>query len=321
MTDIEQNYSEMIERFLLYQAAERGLSLNYQRSLEQSLKHFAQWNSGQLRDLSQLEAHDLRDYLRGLRLAGLSDATCRLRVAHLRGFFRFLKARHFLPANPAALLRAGKQVATLPKTLGQGEVAALLESISPEDIPFGARDRAILEVLYSSGLRVSELVSLRGSQIDMEEHFLRVSGKGGKSRYIPLGAAARKALAHYMKHARPKLLPESFERRDKAHDVVFLSQRGRGLTRERIRQIIKTRALQAGITSDVFPHIMRHSFATHLLENGADLRVIQDMLGHADLSTTQIYTHVEEKRLRQLHQSFHPRGKMRQSGISPEDEG
>lgn len=318
MSGIEQTYSEMIECFLLYQAAERGLSLNYQRSLEQSLRHFAQWNCAQHRVLLELEAHDLRDYLHALRSGGLADASCRLRVVHLRGFFRFLKARRYLSSNPAALLRAGKVPASLPKTLGEQEVARLLESIAPEDIPFGARDRAILEMLYSSGLRVSELVSLRSSQIDMEEQFLRVTGKGGKSRYIPLGAAARKSLAHYMKHARPKLLRESFERRDKAHDVVFLSQRGTGLTRERIRQIIKLRARQAGISSDVFPHIMRHSFATHLLENGADLRVIQDMLGHADLATTQIYTHVEEKRLRHLHRSFHPRGRMPQRDASPE---
>lgn len=318
MTGIEQTYSEMIECFLLYQAAERGLSINYQRSLEQSLKHFTQWNCAQARDIAQLDALDLRDYLHSLRSGGFADASCRLRVVHLRGFFRFLKARRFLPSNPAALLRGGKVPATLPKTLGQQEVRKLLESISPDDIPFGSRDRAILEMLYSSGLRVSELVSLRSSQIDMEEQFLRVTGKGGKSRYIPLGAAARKSLEHYMKHARPKLLRESFERRDKAHDVVFLSQRGTGLTRERIRQIIKSRALLAGISSDVFPHIMRHSFATHLLENGADLRVIQDMLGHADLATTQVYTHVEEKRLRQIHQSFHPRGRMSQRDISPE---
>lgn len=213
-----------------------------------------------------------------------------------------------LPENPAALLVAGGIRRSIPETLSADHVNRLLESIDPTDVPFGARDRAMLEMLYGSGLRVSELVALRAEQIDWEEMFLRITGKGGKTRYVPLGRVAADALRRYLGEGRPKLC-----RAGRRAAALFLSNRGTQLTRERIRQIIKTRAAAAGLPENVYPHIMRHSFATHLLENGADLRVIQDMLGHSDLATTQIYTHVEQKRLVNLHRNFHPRGKSRKA--------
>ena len=192
----------------------------------------------------------------------------------------------------------------IPETLDAPAIQRMLEGIDPADIPYGARDRAILEMLYGSGLRVSELISLRADRIDWEEGFLRITGKGNKTRYVPLGDMAAKALRHYVREARHRLLKST-----RRVPELFLSNRGEALTRERIRQIIRKRAAEAGLEEHVYPHIMRHSFATHLLENGADLRVIQDMLGHADLATTQIYTHVERKRLISLHRNFHPRGK------------
>ena len=299
-------YAALIERFLLYLAAERGLSANYRLSIHRSLSRFAAWCHERALAPEALTEEHLASYQRELRSSGAAAASCRVAVVHLRIFFKYLASRKTIARNPAELLRAGKATQQLPETLSADTVRQLLESISPAEVPFGTRDRAILELLYSSGLRVSELVSLRPDHIDWEDNFLRVTGKGSKTRYVPLGGLAAKALKSYMQKARPLLLGE---RRGVNSQAVFLSNRGHMLTRERIRQIIKERALLAGLSDKVYPHIMRHSFATHLLENGADLRVIQDMLGHSNLATTQIYTHVEQKRLVSLHRHFHPRGR------------
>ncbi len=299
-------YAALIERFLLYLAAERGLSANYRLSIHRSLSRFAAWCHERALAPEALTEEHLASYQRELRGSGAAAASCRVAVVHLRIFFKYLTSRKTIARNPAELLRSGKATQQLPETLSADTVRQLLESISPAEVPFGTRDRAILELLYSSGLRVSELVSLRPDHIDWEDNFLRVTGKGSKTRYVPLGGMAAKALKSYMQKARPLLLGE---RRGVNSQAVFLSNRGRMLTRERIRQIIKERALLAGLSDKVYPHIMRHSFATHLLENGADLRVIQDMLGHSNLATTQIYTHVEQKRLVSLHRHFHPRGR------------
>lgn len=299
-------YAALIERFLLYLAAERGLSANYRLSIHRSLSRFAAWCHERALAPEALTEEHLASYQRELRSSGAAAASCRVAVVHLRIFFKYLASRKTIARNPAELLRSGKAAQQLPETLSADTVRQLLESISPAEVPFGTRDRAILELLYSSGLRVSELVSLRPDHIDWEDNFLRVTGKGSKTRYVPLGGMAAKALKSYMQKARPLLLGE---RRGVNSQAVFLSNRGRMLTRERIRQIIKERALLAGLSDKVYPHIMRHSFATHLLENGADLRVIQDMLGHSNLATTQIYTHVEQKRLVSLHRHFHPRGR------------
>lgn len=298
-------YPALIDRFLLFLAAERGLSVNYRLSVQRTLERFADWSAEHGYNPEAVNEALLANYHRWLRgECGLAASSCRVSMVHLRQFFRFLAREKVLPTNPAALLECGRAGRPLPETLGAEAVNTLLQSINPADLPYGARDRAILEILYSSGLRVSELVNLRSEHVDWEENFLRITGKGKKTRYVPLGGVAAKALRCYLEHARPKLL-----RNGRRADVLFLSNRGERLTRDRIRQIIKERARAAGLPENVYPHIMRHSFATHLLENGADLRVIQDMLGHASLSTTQVYTHVDSKRLVSLHQTFHPRGK------------
>lgn len=294
------------EQFLLYLAAERGLSTNYRLSVRQSLTHFGHWLKARGISLPQVRDAHLLDYHHDLLAEGHAASGSRVMMVHLRIFFRYLTSRGILPQNPAELVHGGRAGMQVPQTLTGATVARLLESIPPHELPYGARDRALLEMLYGSGLRVSELTALRPEHVDWDEGFVRVTGKGGKTRYVPLGGEAARALHHYRQHARPMLLREGRP----LPKELFLSKLGGALTRERIRQIIKTRARQAGIEENVFPHIMRHSFATHLLENGADLRVIQDMLGHADLSTTQIYTHVEQKRLIKLHQAFHPRGKI-----------
>jgi integrase/recombinase XerD len=302
-------YPGLIDHFLRFLAAERGLSQNYRISVQQSMERFADWCAERNHSPADITEPLLAEYHRWLRTERrLAASSCRIAMVHLRQFFRFLTREKILSRNPAALLECGKTGRQLPETLGAEAINTLLQSIDPADIPYGARDRAILEMLYSSGLRVSELVNLRAEQIDWEENFLRITGKGNKTRYVPLGGVAAKALRSYLQHARHKLM-----RNGRRADSLFLSNRGTKLTRDRIRQIIKERALAAGIPENVYPHIMRHSFATHLLENGADLRVIQDMLGHASLATTQIYTHVDSKRLVSLHQTFHPRGKKNES--------
>lgn len=296
----------LIDRFLLYLAAERGLSVNYRLSVQRTLERFADWCAEHGHEPAAVDEPLLAAYHRWLRgECALAASSCRVAMVHLRQFFRFLAREKEIPINPAALLECGKGGNRLPETLRADEVNTLLQSINPTDLPYGARDRAILEMIYGSGLRVSELVNLRADQVDWEENFLRITGKGNKTRYVPLGGVAARALRSYLEHARPKLLRNG----RRASNTLFLSNRGEKLTRDRILQIIKERARAAGLPENVYPHILRHSFATHLLENGADLRVIQDMLGHASLSTTQVYTHVDQKRLVSLHQTFHPRGR------------
>jgi len=202
--------------------------------------------------------------------------------------------------DPAEPLLAPRPDKALPETLHTHEVSNLLESIDPTQA-LGRRDKAILEVFYSSGLRLSELCGLRLEMIDFEEGFLRVTGKGNKTRVVRIGRRAMDAAQDYLKNERPTLV----KRRTSSH--LFLSVRGGPLSPDRIRQIVKTRASEAGIEQNIYPHLLRHSFATHLLEGGADLRIIQELLGHADIATTQIYTHVDRQRLKSIHKQFHPR--------------
>jgi len=296
----------LTERFLLYLAAECGLSVNYRESVRRSLARFTEWCRSRELTPQHITEPLLAEYRRLLHEEGLAFSSCRIAMVHLRRFFRYLNSGGVIEQNPAALVKGGAVRRAIPETLAAESVAKMLDATDADDIPYGARDRAILEMLYGSGLRVSELVRLRADQISWEEKFLRITGKGGKTRYVPMGTMAAKTLQNYVQQAR-----HVFAREGHRVPELFLSNRGESLTRERIRQIIRKRAAAAGLNEHVYPHIMRHSFATHLLENGADLRVIQDMLGHADLATTQIYTHVEAKRLVGLHRNFHPRGRKR----------
>ena len=232
---------------------------------------------------------------------GLATASIRLLVIALKIFYRHLESRGRVSKNQADALLAPKVSRYLPETLNEIEAAQLIESISLER-PLGLRDRAMLEMLYASGLRVSELVNARLEHLNLDDGFIRVTGKGNKTRLVPVGGAAREAVAAYLEKERPKMV--------KSHtsSEVFLSIRGKSLTTVRIWQICKKRAQEAGLEISVYPHLLRHSFATHLLSNGADLRIIQELLGHADIATTQVYTHVDNQRLKSVHQKFHPRG-------------
>ncbi|MDD5350066.1 MAG: tyrosine recombinase XerD [Chthoniobacteraceae bacterium] len=284
-------------------ATERGLSDNYQLSTRRSLEAFAAWLA-QARDIhtpGQVARAHITEYLGVCKEKGLAAASIKLVVVALKIFFRFLHLRKELPHDVAELLPLPRVERFLPETLNEAEVERLLESI-PTDQPLGLRDRAMVELLYASGLRISELVNARLEHLFLEEKIIRVTGKGNKTRLVPVGGKACAALAAYLERERPRYVKR------RTGSELFLSVRGGKLTTVRCWQIIKARAKFAGLEENVYPHLLRHSFATHLLANGADLRLIQEMLGHADISTTQVYTHVDSSRLKAVHRKFHPRG-------------
>jgi integrase/recombinase XerD len=293
--------SDEIEQFLIHLATERGLSTNYQLIVQRSLETFAEWASREELVLKSMEPGHITDFLAFRKRSGLQASSVRLDAVAIRIFFRFLVSRHGWPQNPAETLALPRPEHHLPETLNPGDVRRLIESVGPGD-PQGLRDRAMLELLYASGLRVSELCSARLENLDLDSGFIRVTGKGNKTRLIPVGAPAITALKSYLESARPELVGP------KSGAEIFLSVRGKKLTPQRIWQLMKQYAARAGLDINVFPHLMRHSFATHLLGGGADLRIIQELLGHADISTTQIYTHVEKSGLKAVLKKFHPRG-------------
>jgi integrase/recombinase XerD len=310
-----------IEDFILYLATERGLSENYQLSTRLSLEGFAFW----LERRTTLDAREeksapeeeppavaispesvthqqISDYLAHKKQLGLSASSIKLVVVALKIFFRWLHARKRIPRDIAEVLPLPRTERFLPETMNELQVDHLLAGI-PVDAPRGLRDRALLEMLYASGLRVSELVNARLENLDLDARIIRVTGKGNKMRLVPVGQKACDAVRAYLEKERPEMVGK------KTGSEVFLSVRGTKLTTVRIWQIVKACAKNAGLDINVYPHLLRHSFATHLLSNGADLRIIQEMLGHADISTTQIYTHVDQQRLKAVHHRFHPRAK------------
>jgi integrase/recombinase XerD len=290
-----------IDDFIKFLAIERGLSDAYQLSVRQTLQSLSNWMHERKLGLTEIGTDELSQFLNYRKSEGLAASSRRLATVHLKIFFRWIAAKGDIGMDPAEPLQAAKPERKLPSTLSAREIRNWLESISPEH-PLGRRDKAILELFYSSGLRLAELSAARLEWLDTEEGFLRVSGKGKKTRLVRVGRDAIAAIKDYLNYERRDLIKP----RSSSH--IFLSVRGRELTPERIRQIVKRRAALAGIDSKVYPHLLRHSFATHLLEGGADLRVIQELLGHADIATTQIYTHVSTKGLKDTHRKFHPRG-------------
>ena len=292
-----------LDSFILYLATERGLSDNYQLSVRTSLEGFAEWvgDNQKIDDAAKVKLKDLTDYLAQRKGDGLSASSIRLIAMAMKIFFRWLQSRGYVKRDEADAIILPRAEGYLPETLNEPQVVSLLESIG-KDAPLDLRDRAMLEMLYACGLRASELTGARLENLDLDEGFIRVTGKGNKTRIVPVGKGALDAMDAYMRNGRPKLVSK------KTSSEIFLSIRGSKLTTQRIWQIIKERAQKAGLNQNVYPHLLRHSFATHLLGNGADLRVIQELLGHADISTTQVYTHVDEKRLKSVHKKFHPRG-------------
>lgn len=292
-----------IDGFIIHLAAERGLSDNYQLSTRISLETFSEWLSRakQITDVKKVTVREIGDYLAVRKRGGLSAASIKLIVVAMKIFFRFLLARKKIGKDIADLLPLPRIERYLPETLNELAVEKLLDGARPND-PLGLRARAMAELLYASGLRISELTNARLENLNLEEGIIRVTGKGNKIRLVPVGKKAREAIAAYLERERPELV------RKRTGSEIFLSVRGGKLTTARVWQIIKAMAKRAGLSANVYPHLLRHSFATHLLANGADLRVIQEMLGHSDISTTQIYTHVDNARLKAAHHKFHPRG-------------
>jgi integrase/recombinase XerD len=293
---------EAIDAFLLYVATERGLSTNYQLSTRASLEGFQRWAAGRGVDsVARVTSSLLSEFLISEKKRGLSATSIKLEAVALRIFFRFLTARARIPSDPAEKLPLPRLPQTLPQPLSQHQITELVGAPAG-DSPLEVRDRALLELLYACGLRIAEACGVRLENLDKEGGVIRVTGKGNKTRLIPVGRAALDALKTYLSSARPKLVSP------KSGGEIFLSVRGHALTPARIWQLVRHYAKIAGIEESIHPHQLRHSFATHLLAGGADLRIIQEMLGHASIATTQIYTHVDRGQLKSVHKKFHPRG-------------
>jgi integrase/recombinase XerD len=292
-----------IEDFIMHLATERGLSDNYQLSTRRSLELFCGWaeKAKNLTDPRAVTLAELQEFLAHRKRAGLAAASIKLEVVALKIFFRWLAARARILRDPAEVLPLPRIERFLPETLNEADVEKLLAAPDTTQ-PLGLRDKAMLELLYASGLRASELVGARLENIDLDHRVIRVTGKGNKTRLVPVGTKAIEAIQTYLNKERPELVTK----RTGSH--IFLTHHGKGMTSARLWQIVKGHAARAGLDQRVYPHLMRHSFATHLLGGGADLRIIQELLGHADISTTQIYTHVEHSRLKSIHRKFHPRG-------------
>ena len=291
----------LINEFLQELWLQHGLSENTRQAYGYDLSQFALWLEQAELSLLQVQRTHVLDYLAWRLNAGYKARSTARFISTLRRFYRSLLERRLISEDPSQLVDLPRLGRSLPDSLSEDEVDALLEA--PDlDESLGLRDRAMLEVLYATGLRVSELVALRLDEISLRQGVLRVVGKGNKERLVPMGEQAVDWLEDYFAHGRPVLL------NGKPSDVVFPSLRAQQMTRQTFWHRIKQHARTAGIVKPLSPHTLRHAFATHLLNNGADLRVVQMLLGHSDLSTTQIYTHVAQARLQQLHAQHHPRG-------------
>ncbi len=298
---MKESLSGDIDGFLNMLIVEKGLSPNtieaYSRDLSRLAafllrRGVATWRSA--------EALHFRSYVSSLRSRGLSDRSIARNIVALRQFYRFMEREGRVSENPVPAFFARPAALKLPQTLGREDVQRLLHQ--PElKTPLGIRDRAMLELLYATGARVSEMVSLQIYQLNLEGDYVTVKGKGSKVRMVPFGKWAREALLRYLTEVRPRFL------KGRASSFLFLTRSGKPMTRQAFWKLIRRASLAAGIEKRVTPHTLRHSFATHLLEGGADLRSVQSMLGHSDISTTQIYTHVTHTRLKEVHRKYHPR--------------
>lgn len=288
----------LVEEFISYLFIERGLAENTLEAYRRDINSFL--TISKTKDIKAITRDELSLYLVYLKKENRAASTVARHVAALKTFFKYLYQEGYIKENPVADLERPKQDKKLPQFLSIAEVDKLLNG--PDlNTPFGIRDKAMLEVLYATGVRVSELISLGINNINLEIGFVRCMGKGSKERIIPLGSQAVESLNTYLSWGRNKLLKNPREQ------ILFLNQHGRGLTRQGFWKILKGYTTKLGIEKEISPHMLRHSFATHLLENGADLRAVQEMLGHADISTTQIYTHITKNKLISAYKKSHPR--------------
>jgi integrase/recombinase XerD len=291
-----------VERFDDFLALEQGASVQTSRAYKLDIARFVSYVSVKgAKSPIDVGARNLREYVYHLKDLGLSAASIRRNISAVRSYFRFLLAEGHVVRDPSERLETPKKWRTLPEVLLVDEVEKLLAAPSLDE-PLAFRDRAMLELAYGAGLRVSEWISLGVRDVMLQDHLVRVFGKGGKERLVPIGRRAIGAIAIYLRELRPKL------EKGEGKGILFLNARGQPLSRMGAWKILRKYVDQVGITKPVSPHTLRHSFATHLLEGGADLRAVQEMLGHVDISTTQIYTHVDREYLRTVHKQFHPRG-------------
>ena len=285
-----------------YLTVELGLSANTRQAYERDLRLFCKTlgfkNSDALVNVSR---EQITGYMTQLKEKGLAAATIARKLAAIKAFYRFMTAEGYMDANPAEVVEAGTKGIKLPRVLSEDEVVRLLNQPDITSAE-GFRDRTMLEVLYATGMRVSELINLTLERVDLNMKYIIAFGKGSKERIVPLGSVAAEFLQQYLEKVRPKLTHA-----DRNTNIVFLAFGGHELTRQRFWQIIRAYGRKANINKALTPHILRHSFATHLLDNGADLRSVQELLGHSDISTTQIYTHLTNKRLRDIYAKAHPR--------------
>ncbi|MBI3713714.1 MAG: site-specific tyrosine recombinase XerD [Burkholderiales bacterium] len=290
-----------IDQFCDYLWLEDGLSKNTLEAYRRDLRLFAEWLlQAKQRELLQAEESDIFAYV-AAKHAHSKATSANRRMTVLKRYYQQVFRQNLIAHNPCTNLKSAKQAQRLPKTLSEAQVEALLAAPDVET-PLGLRDRTMLELLYACGLRVSELVGLKSFELSLNDGILRVTGKGTKTRLVPFGEVAQMWLQRYLEQGRAVILGEQID------DALFVTARGGAMTRQMFWVLIKKYASLAGITSALSPHVLRHAFATHLLNHGADLRVVQLLLGHSDISTTQIYTHVARERLKKLHADHHPRG-------------
>jgi len=292
---------ELIDSFLDYLTVERGLAKNTTIAYRRDLNIYLDFIIGRGHNaLSQISKNDITDFMLFAKEKGISPVSISRRLAAIRMFHRFLARERILKSDPTTLIDSPKLWKKVPDTLSLSEVEALIAQ--PQVRTFqGARDRAILETLYATGMRVSEATGLKAADVNLDIGFLRCIGKGNKERVIPLGKKAIHSIKRYLQFSRPHFL------KNKTSDVLFINRSGTKLSRQSVWKLIKQYAKEAKIKKSIKVHTLRHSFATHLLERGADLRSVQEMLGHSNISTTQIYTHIDKERLKSIHKMFHPR--------------
>lgn len=292
---------ELVDAFLNYLSVERGLSRNTIISYREDIDTYMDFlKASHIEALSSTTKNNITNFMLSQKDRGLAANSVARRLAAIKAFYKFLVRERILKTDPSSLIESPKLWKKIPETLSANEVDALLSQPNIRERQ-GIRDKAILETLYATGMRVSEAANLKVDNVNLEVGFLRCFGKGNKERIIPLGKKAINSIKRYLQDSRLRLL------KNKESDFLFLSRFGKNISRQSLWKIIKRYAKEARIKKPIKPHILRHSFATHLLERGADLRSVQEMLGHADISTTQIYTHISKERMKAIHKMFHPR--------------
>ncbi len=305
----------LIQAYLDFCRIEKGLAALTVDAYSRDLRQFHEWCGTKQASSENPSGEQVRQYLDSLYDSGLAGRSIGRHLVSLRNYCRFLLAENHLTQDPTALIPLPRQWKALPKFLNRTQVEQITEAPAAEDAPQSLRDRAMCELLYASGLRVSELCHLETADLNAELGVVRVFGKGNKQRLVPVGKMALAAISEYLQSARPKLL------KGRVSKYLFVTARGGPLTRQGFWKALGLRGRRAGIDQGLSPHVLRHTFATHLLEGGADLRSVQTMLGHADISTTQIYTHVARSRLRQVVDQHHPRAQRSRSPVTPAPDG